>query len=363
MKILHAINNLSGGGAEKFLLDLALIQSKQHEVSVIQLNKSDFTTYDKLLVNSGVKITYFYGTGFLGTIKQFFQLMSFIRNNKFDVVHAHLFPTQYIVALVAWFYKKNKLRFVTTEHSTTNRRRSKWYLKWIEQFIYNCYDCAVCVSHEAEDTLRSHLNNDKVNIITIPNGVNVDAFNNAKPYPDFKSKFVKSTGHLLVMTGRFLYPKDQETVIKAMSMLDNDISLLLVGEGQNRVACESLVKSLGLLERVFFLGFRDDLMQIFKSCDIAIHSSDYEGLPLSIIEAMASGLPVVANRASGITHLVEGAGLLFEKKSHTQLADHVNQLIADKNFYNTVQNNCKTRAKQYDLQEASLAYMKIYQGI
>jgi glycosyltransferase involved in cell wall biosynthesis len=114
---------------------------------------------------------------------------------------------------------------------------------------------------------------------------------------------------------------------------------------------------------VFFLGFRDDLMQIFKSCDIAIHSSDYEGLPLSIIEAMASGLPVVANRASGITNLVEGAGLLFEKKSHTQLADHVNQLIADKNFYNTVQNNCKTRAKQYDLQEASLAYMKIYQGI
>ena len=84
-----------------------------------------------------------------------------------------------------------------------------------------------------------------------------------------------------------------------------DVSLTLVGDGPLRGALEERARELGISERVRFAGRRTDTAAFYRDCDLFVLLSDYEGMPMSIIEAMASGLPVVATRAGGVAELVD----------------------------------------------------------
>jgi glycosyltransferase involved in cell wall biosynthesis len=132
------------------------------------------------------------------------------------------------------------------------------------------------------------------------------------------------------MVARFNEPKDQATLLKAIAQLsDQSIHLDLVGSGSAWESCKDLAKSLGIQDQVSFLGDRADVPQLLAQSQIFILCTHYEGLPISILEAMRAGLPVIATKVNGIPEEVEHGktGLLVPDKDVKEVAKALSTLI------------------------------------
>jgi glycosyltransferase involved in cell wall biosynthesis len=168
---------------------------------------------------------------------------------------------------------------------------------------------------------------------------------------------------LIIQVSRFIYPKDQKTLIKALKLLPAYIKLLLVGDGDQRKDCEDLVVQLGLEKRVAFLGVRLDVPELLKAADVVVLSSDFEGLSLSSIEGMASGRPFLASDVPGLTEIVKGAGILFPRGNFEKLAEEILNLLSDADYYDEISENCMARAKHYNLNNMVDQYIELYKKL
>ncbi|MFO7169584.1 MAG: glycosyltransferase, partial [Chloroflexota bacterium] len=136
---------------------------------------------------------------------------------------------------------------------------------------------------------------------------------------------------LVVMVARFFPQKDHATALAAFAAVRRaDARLLLVGDGPGLERCRALAASLGLGERVEFLGARDDVPAILARAQVFLLCSHYEGIPISVLEAMRAGLPVVASDVGGIPEAVEHgrSGLLVPRGDPRAAADAL-QLLLD----------------------------------
>src|SRR5690606_12293784 len=156
------------------------------------------------------------------------------------------------------------------------------------------------------ERLKEHLrgNSDK-KIVLVNNGIDLEGILQAKPIDDSFGFDAKS--RLIIQVSSFRYPKDQNTIIRALSILPERFKLLSVGIGELMKESEELATSLGLLSRVRFLGTRMDVPDLLKRADYIVLSSAHEGLSLSSIEGLASGTPFIASNVPGLTEIVEGA--------------------------------------------------------
>ena len=134
---------------------------------------------------------------------------------------------------------------------------------------------------------------------------------------------------LICMAARFSPPKDQLTLIRSMSQLDEKYKLLLLGDGDTSKEIK-LVNQLKLNHRVYFLGYRLDADKIMKAYDIAVLSTYFEGFGLVAVENMAMGIPTICSDVDGLYNLVDGECLLFEKGNSTDLATKIKELAEDK---------------------------------
>ena len=172
-----------------------------------------------------------------------------------------------------------------------------------------------------------------------------------------------STNFVVTMVSAFRDQKDQDTLIQAIKELPDNYRLQLAGDGTRRPIVEALVKTLGLIERVDFLGIRTDIPEILKQSDIVVLSSHWEGLSLSSIEGMASGRPFIASDVDGLHEIVKGAGILFPHGDYKQLAKEIRQLCNNPVHYNVVAHECQERAKQYDISIMAEEYNQLYNSL
>lgn len=354
MKILQVITSLKTGGAEKLILDsVPLYQQKKIEMDVLTMKKEETPFYKQLKQSSNGSIDGLTKGSVYNPIL-IFKIIPYLRN--YDVLHIHLFPSLYWVVLAKWLsFSKTKL--VYTEHSTGNRRRENWILKLIDRFIYRGIDKVITISNDVDSNLKTHLKFEEDFYALIENGINVSLYSNAIAWP--KNDFFEHESFILIQVSSFREQKDQATLIKALKFLPEDIRLLLVGDGPLKKQHENLSKNLGLEERIIFLGLRDDVPKLMKTADVAVLSSNHEGLSLASIEGMASG-PFVASRVPGLREIVDGYGLLFQKGNERELAECVLKLYHDKKYYNEIALKCLQRAEEFDIIKMVNSYIDIY---
>jgi glycosyltransferase involved in cell wall biosynthesis len=153
MKVLHIINNLGSGGAEKLIEEmLPLMNNEEGTKADVLLLTDNSNVFDKKLKNSGVKVDVIPLRNLHNPINIYY-IRKYIIEGKYDIVHAHLFPTIYWVSIASKLIFKNKPKFVMTEHSTHNRRRERNYLRFLEKFIYASYDKIISISKRTQDNL------------------------------------------------------------------------------------------------------------------------------------------------------------------------------------------------------------------
>lgn len=355
MKILHIITSLQVGGAEKLILDLMpLFKRNGIEADVLLLDGSD-TPFKQELSGQGVRI-FEAGRGSVYNPLLVFKMLPYFKS--YDIIHTHNFTPQLFAAMGSLL---RPVPLATTEHSTYNRRRPlKWYHP-IDRWMYGRYQKIICISDKAEEELRRYLKKKHDGICTIHNGINLRRFTDAEADPDILGKY--GTCKRLMMVARFAPAKDQKTVIATMSLLSPDYHVFFAGDGECRPACEEMANTLGLADRVHFLGIRTDIPRLFASADIAILSSHWEGLPLSAIEAMATHKPLIASDVKGITEVVNGAGILFEHENAEDLAKKIVDLCSDIALYRETADACLRRAAEYDISKMAQRYEEIYSSM
>ena len=212
MKILHVITSLRTGGAEKLMVDLLpRLRDLGHEVDLCVFDGVRTPFYDAL-ESKGICVIPLRVGGSVYDPRNIFALGSLIK--KYDVVHTHNTACQMYVAMANVFAKKC---IVTTEHSTSNRRRKYPVLKWLDAWMYRQYQTIVTVSDIAGQNIKDYIGDASLPTVTITNGIDVNRFRNAEPCQEiadaYKDCFVS------VMVAGFRYEKDHTTVIKAFSYL------------------------------------------------------------------------------------------------------------------------------------------------
>lgn len=354
MRVLHVITSLQTGGAETLVVNmLPRLRHFGYEVGLAIFKGERTSLVERLEQECPECRIYSLGNSFYNPW-YIVRLMRIIR--KYDIVHTHNSSPQLFAAIANVFCHK---KLVTTEHSTNNRKRERGGLfRMIDKWMYHRYNQVVCISEIAEKKLKTYLDNNVNNIITINNGVDVNAIYNAQPIRELKNK-----KFVVVMVAGFREAKDQDTLIRAMSKLSpNMYELWLVGDGVRKENLQKLAISLHLTNCVRFLGLRTDIPNILKTVDVIVMSSHWEGLSLSNIEGMSAGKPFVGSDVDGIREVTKGYGVLFPHEDAETLAMIIQKLHDDEMYYKEVAERCYERAKGYDIQRMVENYVRLYQN-
>lgn len=358
MRVLQILNSLATGGAEKLVVDsVPLLQRNGLDVDVLVLKKGNTPFREILAKETNGEIFQLTNSSIYNPLL-IFKIIPFLK--KYDVVHAHLFPTLYWIVLAKWISLSN-IKLVYTEHSTNNRRRGNRIFRFLDRIIYSGVDKIVTIAEEVDSLIKEHLNfKSQSKFCMIYNGVNLTKLSEAKPYS--KDDFFSKDDFILIQVSSFRYPKDQATVIKALNLLPSQIKLILVGDGPLIDENRKLVNENGLSERVTFLGIRADVPSLLKMADVIILSSFHEGMSLSSIEGLATK-PFVSSDVPGLREMVRGFGLVFRAGAEVDLSKIILDLFNDADFYNQTLINCHNRAQNFDISQTINKYQVLYKSI
>lgn len=232
-----------------------------------------------------------------------------LRDFKPHIIHAHRFDAACICTISSRLTGIGK---VVTHFHGLNRIRSfrrKMFAKWLCRYV----TATVCVSGKVKENMQESLGFLKPdNLVVLYNGIDIEDVK----YGDEEKKKVQEKLNLnsdcfnIVNVGRLVPTKGQSDLIDGFSeaVKENDkLRLYFIGDGRLLEDLKAQAKNLAVEDKVFFLGFRDDVLDVMCGFDLFAFSSLAEGLPLSIIEAMAAKLPVVSTKAGGIPEIFEGA--------------------------------------------------------
>lgn len=254
---------------------------------------------------------------------------------------------------------KNR-KYLTTEHSTSNRRRSNKILGMIDKFIFNGYDEIVSISHATENSLYDWIGGEKEKYAVIPNGIDLSIFENSIPIP--RDEIGAEEGDIiLMMVSRFHQSKNQKGAAEALEYLPEKYKMIFVGDGVLEEDVKKHVKEKKLESRVKFLGKRKDIPKLLKTADIIIQFSFFEGFGMTAVEGMATGRPVIASNVPGLADVVEGGGIICPNDSK-ELAKIILSL-EDKKLYNHTAEMCLEKSKKYSIENSAEEYIKLYNKI
>ena len=201
----------------------------------------------------------------------------------------------------------------------------RWFFKVAERLVAPLADKIITVSEYDRQLALRHRIVEPERVITVYNGV-------PDIPPELRACPLTKEGERvrLIMVARFSPQKDHALVLRALAGLrDLPWELELIGDGPLRPACEQLARDLHISDQVYFRGERKDVAEHLAQAHLFVLASHYEGLPITILEAMRAGLPVVAANVSGVSEAVQHGrtGLLFARGHVEELRACLQQLI------------------------------------
>jgi len=291
------------------------------------------------------------------------KLRRLMKDEKINILHTHNYSPWLYGALASIGLKRVKV--VHTEHSNVNNRRRAWAEKALSFFT----DRIVCVSGDVKESMISGqgLLPDRLSVIY--NGVDTERF-----YPDidkkkmFKERFNISQDAVVVGIVARLNPvKDHSTLLKAFKIIFDKVTdavLVIIGDGELREEIEREINGLGVRGRVLLLGERTDIPELLNMLDVFVLSSLSEGHNMSLLEAMAVGLPVVATNVGGNVEIVddEKTGFLVPARSPQLLAEKIGMLLQNNGLMSSMGEKSREKVLSlFSVERMIEGYKNVYQ--
>ena len=276
----------------------------------------------------------------LKDIKAFWTLYKYFKEYKFDIVHTHSSKTGVIGRLAAKFAGVPMI--VHTVHgyafpAAKNKLEKNIFLA-MEWLGTKCSDQIICLHESDKQIAQDILGAKESQLKILANGVDLDKYN--PPTVEQKNKIktelkLPLNSIIIGMVGRLWKQKNPQALLNvAISILKDrdDVHFIFAGDGEFRVNLEKQVEISGLGGSIHFLGWRDDTEKLLKAMDIFVLPSLWEGMPLAILEAQATGLPCVVSNIQGNNHLVTNnkTGFLFDLGDEKKFESLLQVLIDNK---------------------------------
>ena len=354
MRIVQVITALNLGGAQTLLEILSYgLQNAGMEVTVLSL-EDNHSAIAKRIEEQGIPVIYLdKRPHYDSTITK--KLGNVLKTIKPDIIHAHNIKKAYVYLAAR---KAGVKRIVYTVHN----------MAWKEQnlvggiFSYFMFHTGcmvpVGISPNVTESIREryHLKS----VLSIYNGTDLSRYHKKQSY-SFHPKM------RIINVARLDAQKNQKRLIDAFHIVLGkfpDIELILVGEGDLREELEKQVLEKGLKDSVFFEGMQEDIPGYLYESDIFCLSSDYEGMPMTLIEAMASGLPIVSTAVGGITDMLQNErSALLTKLSTKEMADALIRLLEDESLRMKLGKNPSRDVKQFSHTYMARRYISLYKKI
>ncbi len=282
--------------------------------------------------------------------------------SKADIIHAHLFPSQLITGLLCEAIPL-RARFVTTEHSTANRRRGTPVGRLLDRWFYERFCRIICVSKAAASGLAEWIPEVSGKLEVIFNGIDLKEFSRKPPprYIDQKT---------ILSVGRLTEAKNYHSAIEAFSLLrarsSLDLQYCIAGSGKLEAMLKKHAFELGVSGSVRFLGEVSDISSLMKRADVFFMPSSREGFGIAAVEAMASGLPVVASSLPGIGDVVgrdQHCGILVDPGSPPEMAEALRCLLENDMLSWRMGSTALKRADTFSIEITTDKYLELYENI
>jgi glycosyltransferase involved in cell wall biosynthesis len=359
MKVVHIISSFGPGGAELLIKDLAINTRKDILVEVWAVGEGEDRQfeekYKRELFQNNVayaNIGKVAGKGRLGVVARIRKL---IQVRRPDVINTH--------SELATFYTSlaiigTRIKLVQTVHNTVVN-----YPLLQKILARPMTDRFVAISEKCSSVIKHYIHPNEKKIRLIYNGVNVQKFQKHK-------REICSEVRNLIVIGRLAPQKDHHTLLRAFAILKDRLSakgipvpaLNLAGTGSLKDELVRLTQELKLENDVKFLGARSDIPDLLYQNDIWVMSSKWEGLSISMLEAMASGIPIVATDVGSNSEVIENNinGSLVEKENPQMLSDAIYRLITDAEKRRNYSENARMRVMDFSLQACLSRYTDLY---
>lgn len=354
MKILQVIPYFCFGGAEIMCENLTYaLKDQGHEVTVVSLY-NEHTPISERMEAAGVKILYLDKK--LGLdISMVKKLADIMKQERPDVVHTHLDVIKYAVLAAKLAGVK---KCVHTLHTVAHKEAEGRLQKMINTMYYRLgWSVPVALSPEVQETIVSFYQLEKQAIPVIYNGVDLSKC-------IVKEDYKAADPVKLLHVGRFDVPKNHAGLLRAFQKLIAvypRCCLHLVGDGDLRREIEQLADSLGLTSQIVFHGMQSNVYPYLHDADLFVLSSIYEGNPMSIIEAMGTGLPIVATEVGGIPDMVEKEETaLLVPCEEDALCEACLTLIQDQALREKLGRNAKKDSQRFSAGYMAEQYCKVY---
>ena len=362
MKILQVIFSLSSGGAEKFTTDLSneLVKGNEVYLCVIETDQKENLSFFKNQLDE--RINYINLGSFKGiNFKTFFTLFNLIKMIKPNVVHAHL-NTKLYLFFPSLIYR-NKIKFVHTIHNLAEKDVGFRWQKKINNFFYkNNIISPVAISKECEMSFHEFYGHSNVNVVK--NGV-------AKPIKTNKFQDVNkeienlkstNTDKVFIHIARHSEQKNQKLLIDVFNRLikeNQGVILLVVGDHYDQKSGKELkqISSSG----IHYLGSRTNISDYLLNSNAFVLSSLWEGLPISLLEAMSCGTIPVCTPAGGIPDVIinESIGFLANGFGKDELYNAIIKCLDKMKLFNN--DYLKKHFNQnFSIEKCANEYLLIY---
>ena len=321
MRVLHLIESLEFGGAEKVAIDLANEIVKRHEVTICCVKKMGDLAGS---VDPRIRVLCLEkGEGNDYSIP--IRIARLLRQSRIDVLHAHNWGV-FLEAAVAGMLARTSVLINTVHGPYMDYAPGAWpKLKrkmrhLLERLFAPVFFKIVTVSDSIRQYVCDEIGIPGFRLTTIHNGIQTDRLERTK----------RCENEVVCITvGRLAQIKNQAMMIRAFALTRNaGTKLWLVGDGPERAKLEALTVELGLRARVTFVGFRHDVADLLAQSDIFLMSSDYEGVSIAVLEAMRAGLPIIGTRVGGMVEtVIENTGILVAAGDIKAMAAALDTLI------------------------------------
>lgn len=365
IKVLHIVYALAHGGIENGLVNLVNKMSKEFSHVICSLTTS--TNFKERIKNRNVKIIELNKKSGNDLFIPF-KIGKIIKEEKVDIVHSRGWPT-----LVEGFLgaKLNRKPFIFGFHGKTYEEATESLKKrriLAQKLLIKFTKKVIILSPSLKESYLKELNiKDNSNFCVIRNGVDIERFNLSIDKNKKREELsIKPEDYLIGTVGRIDQVKDHSTLLKGFAMLIKEIpnlKLCIIGDGPYKNVILEESKKLGIKEKVIFLGMREDIPELLKIIDLYVQTSIYEGISNTLLEAIASKVPVIATNVGGTPDIIidNQTGLLIPPKEPYKIKEAVLKLYNNYELRNKfVEAGFKKIEEEFSINSMIKNYEKLY---
>ena len=359
----------------RVLLFSNMYPSEKRPVSGIFVQNQVQETENRHGIDIKLAVSSMLPSTFVGKMFKYLRLhlLSWVNSfNSFDLIHVHFGSTAHLIAVSPAILIRRKPLVITFHRGDLYDLPARGFVREILRYFYKLAKALIPVSHDLKEILIKQFSLPSEKIFVIDVGCDLSVFRPCLPLQKENAKKVLGLPvdrFILLFVGNIIFRKGIDILFDALSSFKNifEMTIMIIGDGPDRKDLEAICLRKPLKGHIVWCGEKrnDELPKWYAAADAFVLPSRSEGTPTVMLEAMASGTPIIASKVGGIPEVISDGvnGLLFEPEKSEQLRACLEKLLGDRNLRQRLAESALNEVTEHSLQRQVEKIAAIYRSI